>query len=181
MTTSNVGPRKVGFIGPYEGLRDKQRTTVEGLFKVMTIAEFHHGDSIGAEAAMHEWVKANYPNMTVGIHPSDDAAHRAFADVDTNSWMETAPARPGWGPSRSRRRAWTRVRRYPLLAPEDRWAAMADETGLIIVCPPWAIETKHGEVWKAVRFLRRHARKTKAEVSFLFVWPDGDTTWEHQP
>jgi hypothetical protein len=71
---------KIGFTGTREGMTDAQLSTVENLFKIFVVSEFHHGDCCGADAEAHEM--AQELGAKVHAHPPLNEAMRAFMKAD---------------------------------------------------------------------------------------------------
>ena len=72
-----------GFTGSRKlKLTEQQKNTLAEFIKNMEITEFHHGDCIGADASVHEFIRLQFPDMKIIIHPPVDSKNRAFCEGD---------------------------------------------------------------------------------------------------
>lgn len=76
-----------GFTGTQKGMTLQQKFGLVGVLcdldmRSGTLIEFHHGDCIGADAQMHDLVRALYPSAIIHIHPSTMKEKRAFKTGD---------------------------------------------------------------------------------------------------
>lgn len=69
-------PLIVGFTGTQDGMTEEQATRFELIIISSIIAEFHHGDCIGADADAHDMVAEH--GVKIVIHPPDIPMKRAF-------------------------------------------------------------------------------------------------------
>src|SRR3974377_1689794 len=73
---------KVGFTGTQQGMSRLQLTDFEGWVMGREIAEFHHGDCIGADADAVMIVRTIQPNAKIVCHPPTNESKRAFVESD---------------------------------------------------------------------------------------------------
>lgn len=71
---------KVGFTGTRKGMTQEQKESMKSLLTIFCLAEFHHGDCIGADAEAHKIAKSLY--MPIVIHPPVNNKARAFCKGD---------------------------------------------------------------------------------------------------
>ena len=82
-----------GFTGSRKlKLTEQQKNTLAEFIKNMEITEFHHGDCIGADASVHEFIRLQFPGIRIIIHPPVDSKNRAFCEgdviLDKKDYME---------------------------------------------------------------------------------------------
>jgi len=74
---------KAGFTGSRNlKLTDKQKQTLTEFINNMKITELHHGDCVGADADVHDFMKSAFPDIKIVIHPPVEDKHRAFCKGD---------------------------------------------------------------------------------------------------
>lgn len=77
--------RHVGFTGTRHGMTIEQYSRLKSYFSSFFAKHesfsLHHGDCVGADAAMHEFVFRNFPNAHIIIHPPDIGRDRAFCHL----------------------------------------------------------------------------------------------------
>lgn len=74
---------KAGFTGSRKlKLTEIQKETLAGFIKNMEISEFHHGDCVGADAEVHEFLRFEFPDIKIIVHPPIDEKQRAFCKGD---------------------------------------------------------------------------------------------------
>jgi hypothetical protein len=72
---------KIGFTGTRNDMTPEQKATfLREILKLTPIAEFHHGDCVGADATAHDIIVANTLNVRIIIHPPSDDTHRAWCE-----------------------------------------------------------------------------------------------------
>jgi hypothetical protein len=74
---------RIGFTGSRDGMTDAQRSQLEWMLAVQSVAggvEFHHGDCIGSDAEAHDI--ARQLGYKIVIHPPVNDELRAFCKGD---------------------------------------------------------------------------------------------------
>jgi len=70
---------KAGFTGSRNlKLTDTQKQTLTEFINNMKITELHHGDCVGADADIHSFLRSEFPEIKIIIHPPIEEKHRAF-------------------------------------------------------------------------------------------------------
>lgn len=67
-----------GFTGTQRGMSGPQLDKLAQLLNETTIAQFHHGDCIGADSEAHDLVRDLLPETEIVVHPPYDNRKRAF-------------------------------------------------------------------------------------------------------
>lgn len=70
---------KIGFTGTQKGMSVEQKQTFNRFFENVCVAEFHHGDCVGADNDAHE-IMAKDHYMKIVIHPPKNPLKRAFCE-----------------------------------------------------------------------------------------------------
>lgn len=73
---------RVGFTGTRHGMTPAQTETFVATLRELEaslgpLAEFHHGDCVGADAEAHCLVRLHFRECYIILHPPIDEAHRA--------------------------------------------------------------------------------------------------------
>jgi hypothetical protein len=71
----------LGFTGTRKVMTDRQKDSLRKILIEMQPAEFHHGDSIGADSQAHAIVRA-HTKARIIIHPPNKDRYRAFCEGD---------------------------------------------------------------------------------------------------
>lgn len=110
-------PLIVGFTGTREGMSGYQMRQLREWFVGRSVAEFHHGDCIGADAEAHEFIvgfNAFLSNkISIHIHPPTNNELRAFCGPFT---MRYSPQDYS-----ARNRDIVKVSDILIAAPRTRW------------------------------------------------------------
>lgn len=82
-----------GFTGSRKlKLNEQQKKILAEFIKNMEITEFHHGDCVGADASLHEFIRSQFSYMKIIVHPPVDSKNRAFCEgdviMDKKDYME---------------------------------------------------------------------------------------------
>ena len=123
---------KIGFTGTQRGLTEYQteELTIYLRMNRAEIAEFHHGDCVGADSDAHDVVES--VGVPIWIHPPSDPKKRAF-----------------------RVSAHIRLQR-PYL---ERNRAIVDATDVLIAAPKSTVEELRSGTWSTIRYARKVGRK----------------------
>ena len=73
---------KIGFTGTQIGMSDHQKEQMVLELQKYEVAEFHHGDCIGADADAHNIIRAFFPECKIVIHPPTVSQKRAWCKGD---------------------------------------------------------------------------------------------------
>jgi len=121
---------KVGFTGTRTGLTTPQSDALTGVLTRMYVAEFHHGDCVGADAEAAALVRIHAPRATVVCHPPTVINLRAHTAADV--WR--AP--------------------LPYLQRNQR---IVEETDVLLAAP-CGEEDQHSGTWRTIRYAKSSGR-----------------------
>jgi len=124
--------RKTGFSGTQKGMTYAQGETLLALLSRDETGEFHHGDSIGADAEAHEIARAC--RIPIYIHPPLIPKKRAFKH--------------------------SRFTYSPKLYLE-RNHDIIDVCNILIACPKSRFEEMRSGTWATVRYARKKNKEIK--------------------
>lgn len=120
---------KLGFTGTQHGMTYAQRGAVgRAILERMPVAEFHHGDCIGADAEVHDF--ALMAGASIHIHPCDITDKRAWKIAGAD---------------------WVGVVKPPLARNRD----IVRACDLLIAAPRMFIEELRSGTWSTIRFARK--------------------------
>ena len=122
---------RVGFTATRKGLTPDQLDTLRYL--VWQVGEYHHGDCIGGDAEIHDYV-VGLKHSHIWIHPPVEPLHRAWKDTYPEKGMTV------------------------ILEPEpylNRNHAIVNQTDLLIAFPRLAAEELRSGTWATVRWSRK--------------------------
>lgn len=143
---------RVGFSGTRDGMTDAQKTALTKWVCRNMIAEWHHGNALGAdeEAVMivADWLVRRPP--VIAAHPSD-VPESGSASAYILSHEKHPPKRP-------------LVRNWDIV-----------DASAVLLATPAGPEEVRSEVWATIRYARKLARH------IVIIWPDGSTTEENPP
>lgn len=122
---------RIGFTGTRTGMSDVQREALRRLLLDMQLAEFHHGDCVGADAEAHAVALAL--GVPVVIHPPRGAVLRAFCSGSAQV------LRP--------------------LSYAQRNQAIVDAVDVLVVAPRGNVEEIRSGTWATYRYARRQGVK----------------------
>lgn len=118
----------VGFTGTRRAITEAQRDALVDLVQELEpIAEIHHGDCVGADAAFHR-IAANWSGCRFVVHPPDQPALRARMPGDL-----VLPPKPYL----------------------ERDADIVAASDVVIACPYERAEQRRSGTWATVRMARR--------------------------
>ena len=139
---------KVGFTGTRNGMTSQQinmfQDLVVKLFYNKGVAEFHHGDCVGADADAHDIMEsfnaARTDKVMLHIHPPVDDKLQAKRTADVVHEPDTYLARN---------------------------RKIVNAVDAMIACPPTNTEMKRGGTWYTINY----SRKTNTEI--YIIYPNG--------
>lgn len=125
---------KLGFTGTASGMTRAQKATF--YHKVLRrsgliIAEFHHGDCVGADAESHAMVRNENPNIHIVGHPPSNPIKRAWCQCD-----ELMPE-------------------YPYLQRNHHIVDAVDE---MVATPSGFTEVLRSGTWATIRYAKKQGR-----------------------
>lgn len=126
---NSVKMSNVGFTGTRVGMTPAQQTGLQRLFQTLTMASFHHGDCVGADAEAHALVATHTPSVVLVLHPPLHKAQRAFCASS--------------------------VAREPQEYLK-RNQAIVNETDFLIAAPAEMQEQMRSGTWATIRYARKH-------------------------
>jgi hypothetical protein len=121
---------KVGFTGTRHGCTTAQLAALGKLLNSMPMAEFHHGDCVGADAQAHAIV---IERVSVVIYPSNIPRSRAHC---TGAYKT-----------------------YPPKHPLERNSDIIKGTNVLVACPNGMYEEQRSGTWATIRYARAAKRK----------------------
>jgi hypothetical protein len=121
---------KVGFTGTRHGCSPAQLAALERQLNSMPMAEFHHGDCLGADAQAHAIV---VDRVWVVIYPSNIPRSRAYCIGA--------------------------CRTYPPKPPLERNSDIVKCTDVLVACPNGMYEEQRSGTWATIRYARAAKRK----------------------
>lgn len=73
-----------GMTGTREGVTPKQLGMGLWLLDALGADEWHHGDCVGADAAWHGFLRQNFPEVVIHVHPPKNDSYRAWKSLDAD-------------------------------------------------------------------------------------------------
>jgi len=120
---------KVGFTGTQDGISSAQSAALDDvLVEMHPIAEFHHGDCVGADAEACDKVASHYGHEHLICHPPTNSRKQAY--------VKSGQERP---------------KKEYLVRNHD----IVDETTILIGCPKESEEVLRSGTWATIRYAKK--------------------------
>jgi hypothetical protein len=119
----------VGFTGTRKGMNSAQKKTFTEVLENIWVAEFHHGDCVGADEQADKIIKKLYGKTSV-IHPPDSPKNRAYC---SGIVLPTKPAL-------------------------ERDRDIVDVSGMLIATPLKSKEEIRSGTWHTIRYARKRSK-----------------------